>query len=78
GIDTVKLDGKGFKPAVSDGAHFKKGELLLKFEVDEIIKAGYDPTVMFIASELEDDSDVEVVTGEVKALEYVMNISEVK
>lgn len=78
GIDTVKLDGKGFTPAVTDGAHFKKGDLLLEFSVEDIIKAGYDPTVMFIASELEDDAKVNVVTGDVKELDDVMTVSEVK
>ena len=44
----------------------------------DIIKAGYDPTVMFIASELEDDAKVNVVTGDVKELDDVMTVSEVK
>lgn len=78
GIDTVKLDGKGFSPAVADGAHFKRGDMLLEFSLEQIIKAGYDPTVIFIASELEDDAEVDVVTGNVKALENVMTVSEVK
>lgn len=78
GIDTVKLEGKGFSPVVANNAHFKKGDLLLEFSLEQIIKAGFDPTVMFIATELENDSVVDVVTGSVKALENVMTVSEVK
>ncbi|MBD5112372.1 MAG: PTS transporter subunit EIIC [Ruminococcaceae bacterium] len=78
GIDTVKLNGKGFSPAVADGAHFKKGDLLLEFNIELITKEGFDPTVIFIATELEDDDKVEAVTGNVKALNDVIGISEVR
>lgn len=78
GIDTVKLDGKGFTPQVEDGAHFKKGDLLCIFDRDFLAKEGFDTTVVFIASELEDNMDVIPVTGEVKSLETVMTVTEVK
>jgi PTS system beta-glucosides-specific IIC component len=36
GMDTVKLDGKGFNPQVKEGDVVKKGQLLLKFDIDFI------------------------------------------
>jgi PTS system beta-glucosides-specific IIC component len=36
GMDTVKLGGKGFEPQVKEGDTVKKGQLLLKFDIDYI------------------------------------------
>ena len=36
GMDTVKRDGKGFDPQVKDGETVKKGQLLMKFDLDGI------------------------------------------
>lgn len=44
GMDTVKLNGKYFEPLVKQGDHVKKGQLIEKFDVNQIKKAGY-PTV---------------------------------
>ena len=38
GVDTVKLEGKGFEPLVKDGDHVKRGEPLMRFDL-EYVKA---------------------------------------
>lgn len=38
GMDTVKLDGKGFKTHVAQGDRVKKGQLLIEFDIDFIKK----------------------------------------
>lgn len=40
GINTVELNGEPFKLKVEQGAKFKKGDLLLEFDIDKIKKAG--------------------------------------
>ncbi|MFT8408088.1 MULTISPECIES: beta-glucoside-specific PTS transporter subunit IIABC [Liquorilactobacillus] len=42
GLDTVKLNGKGFEVLVNKGDSINKGDLLLKFDMKEIRQAGYD------------------------------------
>lgn len=42
GLDTVKLDGKGFDVKVNNGDKFKKGDLLMVADLDFISKEGYD------------------------------------
>ena len=41
GMDTVQLEGKGFKPLVKTGDRVKKGQKLLEFDMELIRNAGY-------------------------------------
>lgn len=51
GIDTVKLEGRGFELKVAQGDKVKKGDLLVEFDKNLLEKEGYDSTVMFIVSD---------------------------
>lgn len=76
GINTVELEGKGFKAHVKQGDTVKKGDLLVTFEKDMIEKAGYDSTVIFIITDMGDADQLEVTSGcEVKALEKIMSVT---
>ena len=57
-MDTVKLNGKGFTPKVSQGAHVKKGDLLLEFDMDLIQKEGYSIVTPMIVTNTDDYTDV--------------------
>lgn len=54
GLDTANLKGEYFKNLVEKGASVKKGELLLEFDLDSIIKAGYDCTTPIIIANSND------------------------
>lgn len=41
GMDTVKLDGRYFKPLIAQGDKVTKGQKLLEFDIDAITKEGY-------------------------------------
>lgn len=75
GIDTVKLNGKGFDVHVKEGEHIKKGTLLVEFDKDFIIKSGYDSIVIFIAAELEDEQPLKsVITDHIDVGQPIMTI----
>ena len=75
GINTVNLDGKGFSVRVKKDERVKKGELIAEFEKDFLIKEGYDPTVIFIVTELNDEQSVEIISADhVNAQENVMEL----
>lgn len=77
GIDTVKLNGEGFKQCVKEGQTVKKGDLLLEFDRELIVRKGYDPVVIFIAAELEDEQKLEtVITDHIDAGQPVMTVDE--
>lgn len=50
GINTVTMEGKGFHTLVKTGDKVKAGDTLIQFDIDEIVKAELDPTVMLIVS----------------------------
>ncbi len=54
GIDTVKLNGKGFSLKVKQGDMVKQGDLLVTFDRHLIQNEGYDPSVIFIITNMND------------------------
>lgn len=58
GMDTIKLGGKGFTPMAKEGDRVKKGQLLLKFDIDFIRSQGLPVTTPVVVSNTEDFSDV--------------------
>ena len=55
GLETVALKGEPFKAHTGNGEHFKKGALLLEFDIDAIQKAGCEiqtPVIITNAEEL--------------------------
>lgn len=59
GIDTVKLDGKGFTKKVSDGDKIHAGDVLIEADLDQIRAAGYPATTMVILTNADQFSTVE-------------------
>ncbi len=53
GIDTVQLDGKYFDPQVKIGDEVEAGALLLRFDLEKIVEAGYDPVTVAIVTNKE-------------------------
>ena len=64
GIDTVKLDGKGFKSFVKSGQEVKAGDKLVEFDIDLIKKEGCSPDVMVVVLEDSNLPKVAYKTGE--------------
>ena len=76
GIDTVKMDGKGFTRKVSDGDKVHAGDILVEADLDEIKKAGYQTTTMMILTNTDDFADVtKAEPAEVKTTSTVMTLT---
>lgn len=58
GMDTVKLDGKGFTPKAKQGDSVKKGDLLLEFDINTIKEAGLSTETPVIISNTANYADV--------------------
>ena len=76
GVDTVKLEGKGFTKKVSDGAKVHAGDVLIEANLDTIKEAGYPATTMFILTNADDFGKVEKAEpGDVTEGSRIMEIS---
>lgn len=56
GIDTVKLNGRGFRKMVSDGMKVHAGDVLIEMDMEEVKEAGYERTTMMILTN-EDETE---------------------
>lgn len=63
GIDTVRLDGKPFTAHVNVGDTFKPGDLLLEFDRQAILDAGYDLATPIIITNSDEYLEVMTVAG---------------
>lgn len=58
GIDTVKLGGKYFTAHCKEGAHVKKGDVLIEFDQAALEEEGFDTTVLVVVTNSGDYSAV--------------------
>lgn len=61
GIDSVKLEGKGFEAFVKDGDKVKKGDLLLKVDVDYVASNCPSLATPVVCTELEENQKIRVL-----------------
>ena len=75
GMDTVKLNGEFFHIRTQAGTQVKTGDLLVEFDMDEILEAGYDITTPVLITNFTEFVDVSGETGkDVKAGDPLISI----
>lgn len=75
GIDTVKLNGKGFEVFVENGQKVKKGEPMLKLDLDYLKNNAPSIASPILCTELEENQKIRLLKeGEVKAGDAVFAI----
>lgn len=69
GMDTVELNGEGFKGFVNEGDHVKKGQKLIEFDVDYIKSKGKEATTPIVITNM----DIVKSLDKIKAKDIVAN-----
>ena len=67
GIDTVALKGQCFETLVTPGQRIKQGDILIRFDLNGVRAAGYDPTTPMIVSNSDDFLLTPLADGEVRS-----------
>lgn len=75
GIDTVKLDGEGFETFVRQGQKIKEGDMLIKFDIEEIKNKvpSTDIIIIFTNGEICEiiNSDIQVSAGQANIINII-------
>ena len=75
GMDTVQLDGKGFKAFVEEGEVVKQGQKLLEFDMELISKAGYSLVTPVLVTNSDDFEQVEPTEEQkVQAGDFLLSV----
>ena len=79
GIDTVKLEGKGFEVMVAAGQKVKKGEPVLKLDLVYLKKHAPSIASPILCTELEDNQKIRLLAeGDIHAGEPLFAIDTIK
>ncbi|MDO5547878.1 MAG: PTS glucose transporter subunit IIA [Eubacteriales bacterium] len=76
GVDTVKLDGKGFTPKVKEGDKVKAGQLICEVDMDVMKQSGYSMHTPILLTNGDECGDVKLypaknaVAGKTVVVEY--------
>ncbi len=75
GIDTVKMNGNGFRTFVSAGQTVKKGERLLQFHREKIREAGYPAVTAVLVNGVESADAVKILSrGQIQHGDPLMKV----
>jgi glucose PTS system EIICBA or EIICB component len=75
GLDTVKLNGKGFDIKVQEGDVLRKGDLIGFFDIEAVQKAGYRVVTPVIVANSDDCKSIELLKkGSAKMGEEILRI----
>ena len=72
GIDTVEMNGDGFKTLAKQGADVVAGQEIVKADFAKIAAAGYDTSVMLILTENGEDVSFKDLKGVQAVIMYVL------
>lgn len=79
GTDTMKLAGEGLFPRVRQGQCFKRGELIMEFDIERLKSLGYSVTTPIIITGAGNVQNMikhmgDMTHGETVVMEYKLNI----
>lgn len=76
GLDTIELKGEGFERLANEGERVEAGQPLVRFDLEAIRTAGYDPTTPVFVSNSDEFAVDGQKPGEVRAGERLFEVAD--
>lgn len=76
GVDTVKMEGKGFQSFVKQGDRVKQGQKLVTFDIDKIKNEGFEATVICVITNNNFEIKPSVKGGNISSDEPLLTVSQ--
>lgn len=76
GLDTVEMHGEGFELLATEGAEVEAGEQIVRFDLDAIRAAGYDPVTPVVVTNSDEHAVGGQASGAVTAGEVLFEVGE--
>lgn len=74
GVDTVEMQGEGFRCFVQQGQKVKAGDELIAFDRDKIAAAGHPDIVAVLLTNADDYGELKIETGSCQLLQKVLQV----
>lgn len=74
GVDTVNMNGEGFRCLVEEGQQVSFGQQLIEFDIDKILHAGYKPVTAVLVTNSDEYSIINIVEGDCELLKEVITL----
>ena len=74
GVDTVKLDGKGFKALAKDGDQVKRGDKLIEFDLQYIKENAPSDVCITVFTGMQEGEEIRVTADKVQALDQAAEL----
>lgn len=74
GVDTVKLDGKGFRALVKDGDQVKRGDKLIEFDLQYIKENAPSDVCITVFTGMQEGEEIRVTASGVQALDQAAEL----
>ena len=67
GLDTIEMRGTAFEKLATEGDEVEAGQPIVRFDLEEIKNAGYDPVTPVVVTNADEHAISNVTDGEVRA-----------
>jgi sugar PTS system EIIA component len=74
GLDTIEMSGGGFEKLATEGDRVEAGQPIVRFDLEEIRAAGYDPVTPVVVTNADEHPVGDVKTGEVNAGDLLFEV----
>lgn len=76
GLDTIQMESGGFEKLANEGDQVEAGQPIVRFDLEEIREAGYDPVSPVVIANSDEHSVKNLQTGDIEAGNLMFEVAD--